>query len=122
MHGNLAYLLTAIAYLIIGVPLVLLALRVWWTHPINRAIRYGPYITPAGLKVLLNNWPFVFLFGVFILACAIDHAGGWIYANGYGGTWLTAHELGVIAGIEVAVSLLTALSVVWAGVKLCLVR
>lgn len=122
MHETAFHLVTAVAYVVIGMPLVLIALRVWWTHPINRAIRYGPYITPAGLRVLLNNWPFVFLFGVFILACALDHGAEWLFNNGYGGTWLVIDHLNMLAGIEAAVSVLTALSVLWAGVKLCLAR
>lgn len=119
MHNPTAHLISAVAYVVIGAPLVVIAFRVWWTHPINRAIRYAPYITPAGMKALLRNWPFVFLFGVFILACAIDHGAQWVFNHGYGGTWLTPWHLNVIAEIEASVSVMAALAVLWVGVKLC---
>lgn len=122
MKDTVAHLITAAAYTVIGVPLIIIALKVWWTHPINRAIHYSSYITPNGMKILLSNWPFVFLFGVFILVCAVDHAANWMFANGYGGTWLMIYDLHMIAAMETGVSVLTAILVIWVGLKLCLAR
>lgn len=93
------HVLTAVAYYAIAAVLLELSLRVWWTHPINRAFMFGPFMTPAGVKLMLRNWQLVFLFGAFILSCAVEHS-----LDGH-----TPHPQQLIAAwIEAAISLATA--------------
>ncbi len=110
-HGIHAHIWTAGAYFLIGGALILLAIRIWWTHPINRAFLFGPYLTPAGVRVLLHHWPLVFLFGAFIFACALDHAAEALATLGWWPKLLTADFLKFLATGEAVVSVVTALVV-----------
>lgn len=114
MTSSIAHLATAFAYLMIGVILLWISLKVWWTHPLNRAFRLGPYITEDGLRLVLSLWPFVFLFGAFILSCAIDHAAHFALEMG----WLNHLWRDFFAVIESVISLWTAGCVVLAAAGL----
>lgn len=70
---GLAHLGSAFAFYVIGGSLLWLATVMWREHPINRVFRLGPYVTEKGLRALLGLWPFLFLFGAFVTACAVDH-------------------------------------------------
>lgn len=70
-------IITAVAYAIIGLSAITLALRIWWTHPINRVFSLGPYVTEAGLKALLRNVRTVFALGCFALASAASRFAYW---------------------------------------------
>lgn len=91
--------ITAFAYYLIGAVLIEVSLRVWWTHPINRAFFFGPLLTEAGMKVLLRNWQLVFLFGAFIFSCAVEHS-----LDGH----TPAQTQLVAAWVEAAISIATA--------------
>ena len=100
---------TAIAYYIIGIPLIVLALKVWWMHPINRAIYFGDYVTERGLARLLRNWPFTFLFGAFILSCGIEHHLDYLASRGR----VNPEFVRFVANIEAIISLWTAASMIY---------
>ena len=75
-------LFTAAAYYVIGSLLIYVAGKVWLTHPVNRAFLLGPYFTERGARALMQAWPLVPLFGLFIFSCAAEHHLNWFYANG----------------------------------------
>lgn len=79
---GLAHLLTAFAYYVIGAILIYVAVKVWWTHPVNRAFLFGPYLTETGVRELLRLWPMTFMFGAFIASCAVDHNLDWLAMRG----------------------------------------
>lgn len=106
-HTGNAHLYTALAYYLIGLAMIAVAIKVWWTHPVNRAFMFGPYVTPAGIAMLLRLWPFVALFGAFILSCALDHHADWLAARG-----LISYEIvDTLGTIEAIISVFTALSI-----------
>ncbi len=118
-HGD-AHIWTALAYYIIGVAMLALAFKVWWTHPINRVFIFGPYLTTQGIKVVMMSWPLVALFGAFIFSCAVDHHVDWLVSRGAHDLVKWLHFFGVI---EAVISWLTALVVIYLGgravVRLC---
>jgi hypothetical protein len=99
-----AHMATAFAYMVIGAVLLNLAAQMWFRHPVNRVFLFGPYLTEEGLRLVLKSWPMVFLFGAFILSCAIDHALD-LMAGGH-----RAHSPGleIAAVTEAVISLFTA--------------
>lgn len=105
---GIAHLSTAIAYYIIAGVLLWMAAQLWKEHPVNRVFRLGPYLTEEGLRALLNGWYFVFLFGAFILSCAIDHTLDFLVHKG----WMSATALRTSAVSEAVISLGTAFFVV----------
>ena len=102
-----AHFATACAYLFIGGALLHLAARMWFSHPINRVFIFGPYLTEEGLRAVLKSWPLVFLFGAFILSCAIDHG----LDLWFGGHRVVARGLEIAAVSEAVISVFTALCV-----------
>lgn len=80
-HG-LPTLFTAVAYYIIGSLLIYVAGKLWLTHPVNRAFILGPYLTEKGARLLMQSWPLVPLFGLFIFSCAAEHHLNWLYSHG----------------------------------------
>lgn len=66
-------LVTALALGIVGMAAMMIAVRIWWTHPINRVFALGPFVTEAGLKALLRHTPTIFALGVFAVASAASH-------------------------------------------------
>lgn len=111
-HGY-ANLLTAVAYYIIGSLLIYVSVRVWMTNPVNRVFLFGDYFTALGVKTLMSCWPLVSLSGVFIFSCAAEHHLHYLYATGDEEMLLYMTFMG---WIEAAVSLITALAVVYVAV------
>ena len=108
-----AHLATAIAYLAIGGVLLRLAGVMWFSHPVNRVFLFGPYLTEEGLKLVLRSWPLVFLFGAFILSCAIDHALDLRLGNHHG----VSRGLEIAAVTEAVISITTACCVLWVAAR-----
>lgn len=81
-HFGDAYLWTSASYFVIGIALLVAAFTVWHTHPVNRVFLFGPYVTQAGIQLLMRYWPLVFLSGAFIFSCGIDHLIHWSYEHG----------------------------------------
>jgi hypothetical protein len=103
------HLWTALAYYVIGFLLLVVALRVWWMHPVNRAFVFGPYVTEEGLALILRNWMFVFLFGAFILSCGIEHHLEYLASHGR----VDFVTVRFAAIIETVISVWTAASAAW---------
>lgn len=104
-----ALIYTACAYYLIGLVMMVVAVSVWWTHPINRAFLFGPYLTEGGIRLLLHSWPFVFLFGAFIFSCAAEHHVHWLFAHDLA----PAELVDLLGTIEAVISVFTALCVAW---------
>ncbi len=47
-------LLTGPSQIVIGVVFLLLGLRLWLVHPVNRVFRLGPFVTERGLKAVMG--------------------------------------------------------------------
>jgi len=107
------HLWTAGAYCVIGLMLLAGALHIWWTHPVNRAFTFGPYLTEKGVRLVLRMLPLVWLFGLVIASCAVDHAAESMAMVGMV-PWPVVHVLGLF---EAVVSWITALSMVWLAVR-----
>lgn len=71
---GLAHLGSALSFYVIGGLFLWLSTALWREHPINRVLKLGPFVTERGLRALLSAWPFLFLFGAFVTACAVDHS------------------------------------------------
>lgn len=96
---------TAVAYYIIGLVLLAVAMSVLVTNPVNRVFVLGKYLTPEGARVLMQAWPLVFMFALFIFSCAVEHHLHWRYENG----WETDYVYVLFMGwIEAGISLITA--------------
>jgi hypothetical protein len=108
-HG-LANLATSVAYFIIGFVLIYVAIKVWWTNPINRTFIFGEFLTPQGMAVVMSCWPVVSLFGLFIFSCAAEHSLHYIYVHG-GKSVLPF--LVFMGWIEAVISAISAVAVVY---------
>jgi hypothetical protein len=104
---------TAGAYVLIGARLIVLALCIWWAHPLKRAFIFGPLLTETGVRFVLHNWPFVFLFGAFIFSCAADHAAD---AIAMAGRHMNA-AVNILGWIEATISWATAFAMVGAEIR-----
>lgn len=69
-------IVVACCFYVVGISAIGLALRIWWTHPINRVFNLGPFVTPAGLEFLLRYLTLgIFALGLFALSAgAAKHA------------------------------------------------
>jgi len=114
MHhlGN-AHLYTALAYYVIGLVLLGVSIKIWWTHPVNRALIFGPYVTQEGMKLILRNWPFMAMFGAFILSCAFDHHADWLASRGT----ISYAYVDILSIIEAMISVWTAGSMVFVALR-----
>ena len=65
-------ILTGIALLVVGISATVLAMRIWWTHPINRVFSIGPFVTEKGLKALLRHSGTIYALGVFAIVSALS--------------------------------------------------
>jgi hypothetical protein len=105
-HPSDPLIYTAGAYYIIGLLLIVTASMLFSAHPVNRVFLLGKYLTPDGARVLMKNWPFVSMFGLFIFSCAVEHHLHWLFSHGYPNL-----ETGLLfmGWIEAGISIITAL-------------
>lgn len=101
-----AALYTAGAYYLIGFVLLGAAGVIWWTHPVNRALLFGPFVTVAGLRLVLRLWPLVWLFGLFIFSCGVEHHAHYLMQRGA----VAPETVAFLGVVEAVVSVWTAAS------------
>lgn len=99
-----ARIVTAVCLWVIGLIVTGFTVKVWWTHPVNRAFLFGPYLTQAGLKAVLRGWPLLFLLGALALASGFSKFAYWLQAQGAEVDGLA----GISSLIEAALSLWSA--------------
>lgn len=103
-----ARIVTAVCLWVIGFIVTGFTVKVWWTHPVNRAFLFGPYLTEAGLRAVLRGWPLLFLLGAVALAGGFSRFIYWMSDRGG-----MPEEAAAMAGmIEAALSLWAAGSLV----------
>lgn len=108
-------LVTAAAYLVVGLAASAVSLRIWWTHPVNRVFGLGPFVTEAGLRLVLANVRAIFALGLFALASGLSRLAYWkAGVASTGGGW--PHFFGLI---EMIFAVWAAACVVVAGWRLC---
>jgi hypothetical protein len=96
-----ARIVTAICLCLIGLIVTCFTVKVWWTHPVNRAFLFGPYLTQEGLRVILRGWPLLFLLGALALAGGFSRFVYWLRWQG-----ASVDDLAGMAGlIEAGLSL-----------------
>ena len=108
-------LISAAAFLLIGLVFCTFALRVWNTHPVNRVFLLGPFVTEAGQLFILRNLKTVFFLGLFSIAeaCAkVAYAYRWS-GHPFGGA---ADKFGSVAAVF---ALVAACCVCVAARRLC---
>lgn len=89
-------LVSAIALLIIGFCFLMFSLRIWLTHPVNRVFTIGPFVTEAGLQLVLRHIPLVFILGVYALATALADVSYYARAH-WGFGWDAANTLSLLS-------------------------
>lgn len=109
-HASDALLITALAYYVIGLLLIVVAMNMYAVHPVNRVFIFGHYLTAEGMRVLLRHWPLVSLFGLFIFSCAMEHHLHWLHTHGKENI---ADVLLLAGWIEAGISVITATVLVW---------
>lgn len=103
-----ARIVTAACLCLIGLIVTGFTVKVWWTHPLNRAFLFGPYLTQAGMRAVLRGWPMLFLLGALAIAGGVSRFIHWLRWRG-----AVTDELAAMAGlIEAALSLWAAGSLV----------
>lgn len=105
---------TAVAYYVIGITVLTVAMVLLSAHPVNRAFFLGNYFTPEGARLLMKSWPMVSLFGLFIFSCAVEHHLHWLYEHGHPSKAIYVLFMG---WIEAGVSLITAFLILLGVVK-----
>lgn len=108
-----ARIVTAFSLCLIGTIVCAFTAKVWWTHPVNRSLLFGPYLTPLGLEVMLKGWPMLFLLGLLAITGGVSRFIHWL-------RWrhLASDELASAAGlVEAAFSLWAAGALVIFAVK-----
>ncbi len=70
-------ILTGPCLLIVGGFFLAMAWRLWRVHPINRAIRLGPYVTVEGMRAVLGLRMLLFSYGAFFTAMALANIAFW---------------------------------------------
>lgn len=73
--------LTGPSMLIIGGLLVIVALRLWLVHPINRVLRVAPFVTEAGLRALMAMRPLFFSTGMFLVTSGCNSVYFWFFST-----------------------------------------
>ena len=96
-----ARIVTAFCLWIIGSIVTAFTMKVWWTHPVNRPFLFGPYLTPEGLRVVLNGWPMLFLLGALALAGGTSRFVHWLRWR----HWASDELASIFGLIEAALSL-----------------
>lgn len=108
------YLFTAISYYAIGAVILWVSAAILLSHPVNRVFIFGQYLTPDGVRVVIQHWPLVSLFGLFIFGCAVEHHLHWYYDRGHRGA---GTMLAFMGWIEAGISVITALAVVFIAIR-----
>lgn len=99
-----ARIVTAASLCLIGLIVTSFTVKVWFTHPLNRAFLFGPYLTEAGLRLALKGWPSLFLLGALAIAGGASKLAYWLRWRGD-----VPDELAAMLGlIEAALSLWSA--------------
>lgn len=70
-------LITAFALCVMGLCVTGLSIRLWWTHPVNRALFLGPFITPDGMRWLTSHGNLLFSLGLALFAGGFSRAVYW---------------------------------------------
>lgn len=109
-----AYLVTAVAYYVIGIVMIYVATRVLLAHPVNRVFIFGEYFTAEGVRAVIQHWPLVSLFGLFIFACGVEHHLHWLVNHGRPNLLILLEFMG---WIEAGISVITAVAVVVVTVR-----
>lgn len=91
-------LVSAIALLVIGFCFLMFSLRIWLTHPVNRVFTIGPFVTEAGLQLVLRHIPLVFILGVYSLSKSLADVAYYARAH-WGFAWDAANTLSLLSGI-----------------------
>lgn len=118
MHGS--HIVTAFAYYVIGLTLLVVAARVLAAHPVNRVFIFGKHLTADGVREVIRHWPLVSLFGLFIFACGIEHHVHWYYAGGHKEAGMFLAFMGWIeAGISVITAGVVVSILIRRGVRRC---
>lgn len=96
-----ARIVSGISLCLIGAIVLIFTLKVWFTHPLNRAFLFGPYLTEAGLRLALRGWPTLFLLGALATAQGVSRLAYWLH-----GRDIVSGEAPALLGlIEAALSL-----------------
>lgn len=77
-----ARVVTGACQCLIGFIVIGFTIKVWWTHPANRAFLFGPYLTQDGLRLILRGWPLLFLLGALALAGGVTRFVYWLQGLG----------------------------------------
>jgi uncharacterized membrane protein HdeD (DUF308 family) len=73
-----ARIVTAICFCMIGSIVIAFTAKVWWTHPVNRAFLFGPYLTQKGLRALLHGLFMLSLLGALAIAGGVSRFVYWL--------------------------------------------
>ncbi len=91
-------LVTAVALLIIGFCFLVFSARIWLTHPVNRVFTIGPFVTEAGLQLVLRHIPLIFILGLYAVADAVTEVAYYARAH-WGLGWAPANSLSVLSSV-----------------------
>ena len=111
-----ARIVTAACLVVIGFIVIGFTLKIWWTHAVNRAFLFGPYLTQSGLKLILRSCPMLFLLGALALAGGVSRFVYWLRWRG-----AATDELAAMIGLaEAALSLWAAGTVSMFAIKVAI--
>lgn len=68
------------------------------THPVNRVFTIGPFVTEAGLQLVLRHIPLVFALGFYALATALADAVHYARSH-WGFGWDAANTLSSLSSV-----------------------
>ena len=91
-------IVSAGALLVIGFCFLMFSLRIWMTHPVNRVFTIGPFVTEAGLQLVLRHIPLVFILGLYALSTSLADVAYYGRAH-WGVPWHIANALGLLSTI-----------------------
>lgn len=67
------------AYLIVGSLVLVIGLRLWLVHPINRVFRIGPFVTERGMVAVLAMRSLFASFGAMMLSSGLVKTCYWYF-------------------------------------------
>ncbi len=91
-------LFSAAALFIIGFFFLMFSLRIWLTHPVNRVFTIGPFVTEAGLQLVLRHIPLIAILGVYALSTGLADVSYYARAH-WGFGWDAANTLSLVSSI-----------------------